>query len=148
MTERRCGSRVLPIHDAASTRQSRPTMSPPCAVSRCFVRPANFVCPPRRSPLYLTDVIAGEVLAKIYRVSRANVLPSREIRESLHSRLSQWSLDLPEYLDYKVPSNRPCPAPQVLAMHIQYWATVLLLHRPLYVLCFSWLLIPAHCVGL
>ena len=148
MTERRCGSRVLPIHDAASMRQSRPTMSPPCDVSQCFVRLVNFVSPPRRSPLCLTDVIAGEVLASIYRVSKANVLPSREIRESLHKRLSQWSLDLPEYLDYKVPSNRPCPAPQVLAMHIQYWATVLLLHRPLYVLRFSCVLMPAHCVGL
>ena len=75
------------------------------------------------------------MLAKVYRVSRANVPPSREVREALHKRLSQWLLDLPEHLDYKVQSSRPCPAPHVLAMHIQYWATVLLLHRPLYVVC-------------
>ena len=80
------------------------------------------------------DVIAGEVLAKIYRVSRANVVPSRTLREQLYHRLTQWLLDLPDYLTYKFPSSRPCPAPHVLAMHIQYWAIVLLMHRPLYVL--------------
>ena len=79
-------------------------------------------------------MIAGEVLAKIYRVSRANVVPSRTLREQLYHRLTQWLLDLPDYLTYKFPSSRPCPAPHVLAMHIQYWAIVLLMHRPLYVL--------------
>ena len=82
------------------------------------------------------------MLAKVYRVSRANVTPSRELRAGMHTRLSQWSLDLPEHLDYKVQSSRPCPAPHVLAMHIQYWATVLLLHRPLYVV---WFYIYARC---
>nr|VWO96875.1 Fungal_trans domain-containing protein [Ganoderma boninense] len=75
-------------------------------------------------------IIAGEVLAKIYRVSRANVLPSRTLREQLCHRLAQWLLDLPDYLRYNFPSSRPCPAPHILAMHIQYWAIVLLTHRP------------------
>ena len=80
------------------------------------------------------DIIAGEVLAKIYRVSRANVLPSRTLREQLCHRLAQWLLDLPDYLRYSFSGSRPCPAPHVLAMHIQYWAIVLLTHRPLCVL--------------
>ena len=76
-------------------------------------------------------VITGEVLAKIYRVSRATALPSRALREQLHQRLRQWRLDLPENLDYSLKSSRPCPPPHVLAMHIQYWASVILTHRPL-----------------
>ncbi|RDX48083.1 hypothetical protein OH76DRAFT_1472701 [Lentinus brumalis] len=75
-------------------------------------------------------VITGEVLAKIYRVSRATAIPSRALREQLHQRLLQWHVDLPEHLNYSIKSNRPCPAPHILAMHIQYWATVILTHRP------------------
>ncbi|TBU44710.1 fungal-specific transcription factor domain-containing protein [Dichomitus squalens] len=75
-------------------------------------------------------IITGEVLAKIYRVSRENILPSRAVREQLHQRLSQWSLELPDHLNYSTKSSRPCPPPHVLALHIQYWATMLLLHRP------------------
>ncbi|TFK83713.1 hypothetical protein K466DRAFT_665640 [Polyporus arcularius HHB13444] len=75
-------------------------------------------------------VITGEVLAKIYRVSRATAIPSRALREQLHQRLLQWHLELPEHLNYSIKSNRPCPAPHILAMHIQYWATVILTHRP------------------
>ncbi len=71
------------------------------------------------------------MLAKIYRVSRATAIPSRALREQLHQRLLQWHLDLPEHLNYSIKSNRPCPAPHILAMHIQYWATVILTHRPL-----------------
>ena len=76
-------------------------------------------------------MITGEVLATLYRVSRANRLPSRTLREELYQRLLQWQLDLPEYLNHSPMSTRRCPAPPVLAMHIQYWATVLLVHRPL-----------------
>ena len=81
-----------------------------------------------------SDIITGEVLAKIYRVSRANVPPSRDVREELHQRLTQWSAELPDRLNYGVKSGRPCPPPHVLALHIQYWATTLLMHRPLWVI--------------
>ncbi|KAI0644458.1 fungal-specific transcription factor domain-containing protein [Trametes meyenii] len=75
-------------------------------------------------------IITGEILAKVYRVSRAYAVPSRALRQQLYNRLLQWALDLPEHLNYSTNSARPCPAPHVLAMHVQYWATVLLLHRP------------------
>ncbi|KAI0666677.1 fungal-specific transcription factor domain-containing protein [Trametes maxima] len=75
-------------------------------------------------------IITGEILAKVYRVSRAYTVPSRALRQQLYNRLLQWALELPEHLNYSVGSARPCPAPHIVAMHIQYWATVLLLHRP------------------
>ncbi|KAI0818484.1 fungal-specific transcription factor domain-containing protein [Trametes gibbosa] len=76
-------------------------------------------------------IILGDVLKKIYRVSRAYATPPRALREELNSRLLQWVLDLPEPMKYSpAASTRPCPAPHILAMHIQYWAGVLLLHRP------------------
>ena len=97
----------------------------------CTMSVPSSISPAHSQTSSRTDVLVGEILAKVYRVSRANVLPGRELREKLHKRLTQWSLDLPEHLDYKPQSNRPCPAPHVLAMHIQYWAAMLLLHRPL-----------------
>ncbi|KAI8994086.1 fungal-specific transcription factor domain-containing protein [Trametes punicea] len=75
-------------------------------------------------------IITGEILAKVYRVSRERITPPRELRQKLYHRLLQWAFELPEHLDYSVKSSRPCPAPHVLAMHVQYWASVLLLHRP------------------
>ncbi|KAI0351048.1 hypothetical protein OH77DRAFT_1593133 [Trametes cingulata] len=75
-------------------------------------------------------VITGEILAKVYRVSRAHTVPSRALRQQLYNRLLQWALELPEHLNCSPKSARPCPAPHVLVMHIQYWASVLLLHRP------------------
>ncbi|KAI0373611.1 hypothetical protein BV20DRAFT_937410 [Pilatotrama ljubarskyi] len=75
-------------------------------------------------------VITGEILANVYRVSRAHTVPSRALRQQLYSRLLQWALELPDHLNYSVKSARPSPAPHVLVMHIQYWASVLLLHRP------------------
>ncbi|KAI0633886.1 fungal-specific transcription factor domain-containing protein [Trametes polyzona] len=76
-------------------------------------------------------IILGEVFANIYRVSRAQTVPPRALRSQLYSRLLQWALELPEHLKYNpAASGRPCPAPHVLVMHIQYWVTVLLVHRP------------------
>ncbi|KAH9894837.1 fungal-specific transcription factor domain-containing protein [Cubamyces lactineus] len=89
-------------------------------------------------------IIIGEILAKVYRVSRAHVVPSRDVRQTLYARLMQWSLELPDCLTCSAsaagtgarakagssPGTRTCPPPHVLALHMQYWASVLLLHRP------------------
>ncbi len=136
-TLRKCGNRVLQTPSVPFSRQSRPCMSAISAISR---RSVSVVTTPasmskQTHGLFVTsDVIAGEVLAKIYRVSRANVIPSRTLREQLYHRLTQWSLELPDHLNYKFSSSQRCPAPHILAMHIQYWAIVLLMHRPLCVL--------------
>ncbi|KAG7095560.1 hypothetical protein E1B28_006297 [Marasmius oreades] len=47
----------------------------------------------------------------------------------LEGILDRWFLDLPEHLRYE-PSPIYVPLPQVLTLHMQYWSTVLLLHRP------------------
>ncbi|OSC99336.1 hypothetical protein PYCCODRAFT_1373230 [Trametes coccinea BRFM310] len=75
-------------------------------------------------------VITGEVVANVYRVSRTYNTHPRVLRQQYYNRLLQWALDLPEHLNYSATSTRPCPAPHILAMHIQYWASVVLLHRP------------------
>lgn len=120
------------------------TIAPVPAVHFGYLRHISALCTPststpvlqwlltNRSPIRPTVVITGEVLAKVYRVSRAHTVPPRAIRQELYSRLLQWALELPEHLQYNpTASSRPCPAPHVLIMHVQYWATVLLLHRPL-----------------
>lgn len=55
----------------------------------------------------------------------------------LEKRLDKWYLDLPEFLRYD-PSVRklPIPPPHVMTLVMNYWTTVLLLHRPLYVFAF------------
>lgn len=46
--------------------------------------------------------------------------------------LSKWYLDLPEHLRYDPATQKnTVPLPHVLTLHMQYWCTVLLLHRPL-----------------
>ncbi|TFY61678.1 hypothetical protein EVJ58_g4373 [Rhodofomes roseus] len=45
--------------------------------------------------------------------------------------LSKWYLDLPDHLRYDPASPKnPVPLPHILTLHMQYWCTVLLLHRP------------------
>lgn len=48
--------------------------------------------------------------------------------------LDKWYIELPEHLrfDASLPKYYTQPPP-VLTLHMQYWCTVLLLHRPLYV---------------
>ncbi|KAH9914030.1 uncharacterized protein B0H18DRAFT_1046907 [Fomitopsis serialis] len=41
------------------------------------------------------------------------------LMERIHSRLLQWSIDLPEVLRYSSQSRQPCPPPHVLVLHIQ-----------------------------
>ncbi|KZT68249.1 hypothetical protein DAEQUDRAFT_728053 [Daedalea quercina L-15889] len=75
-------------------------------------------------------VIHGEIVEKIYPVTRVNAAPRRALMEQIHSRLITWSLELPEALQYSSTSTRPCPPPHVLVLHIQFWSMILLLHRP------------------
>lgn len=50
---------------------------------------------------------------------------------ALEARLDKWYYDLPEYLRYDCPLSCPVPAPHIITLHLDYWCTVLLLHRPL-----------------
>ncbi|KAG2347057.1 hypothetical protein BDR05DRAFT_877298 [Suillus weaverae] len=46
----------------------------------------------------------------------------------LEELLNKWYLDLPEHLQLKQGATVP---PHILTLHMQYWCTTLLLHRPL-----------------
>ena len=136
----RCGSHVRLTRFVVESRPSPGTTSDTSATSPHSVRTtSSLLLSPLSNPAltcyrartHRAVVITGEVLAKIYRVSRGASVPSRALREQMHRRLQQWKLDLPEGLDFNLKSGRPCPAPHVLAMHIQYWASVILTHRPL-----------------
>ncbi|CCM05010.1 uncharacterized protein FIBRA_07209 [Fibroporia radiculosa] len=76
------------------------------------------------------SVIHGEVIEKIYPVTRVSTVPRRALMNEIHARLLQWSINLPESLQYSSTSNRACPPPYVLYLHCQYWGVMLLLHRP------------------
>jgi len=81
-------------------------------------------------PLSVVAALLGQVVVVIYGI---RAISSRHA-ESAHfeSLLDKWYLDLPEHLRYEPGSNKfSRPQPHVLTLHMQYWCTVLLLHRPL-----------------
>ena len=79
-----------------------------------------------------TAIIISEICQSIYAIKPATSRPAELAR--LDSQLTKWSLELPEHLrfDPASPKNPP-PPPHILTLHMQYWCTMLLLHRPLYV---------------
>lgn len=48
----------------------------------------------------------------------------------LEKRLDKWFVELPEHLQISCASTT-MPLPHVLTLHMQYWCSVLLVHRPL-----------------
>lgn len=76
-------------------------------------------------------MIVGAIITQLYPV-RPTPGPSRQdILADLENRLTQWLVTLPDDLSYDVSNKRHTPPPQVLFLHIRYWAAVLLLHRAL-----------------
>jgi hypothetical protein len=77
--------------------------------------------------------ILGKIIQSVYAI-RPNT--SRQAESAiLESMLDKWYLDLPDHLRCEisaggVPSSSAVPPPNVLTLHMQYWCTVLLLHRP------------------
>ncbi|KAF8585649.1 hypothetical protein K439DRAFT_1409792 [Ramaria rubella] len=47
----------------------------------------------------------------------------------LEQRLDKWYIELPDHLQFNY-AAKATPPPHVLTMHMQYWCSVLLLHRP------------------
>lgn len=75
------------------------------------------------------SVIIGTITDNIYPVKATSRIPRRTWLSKLESQLDQWYLDLPDCLRYATATKRVIPPPNVLRLHINYWATVLLLHR-------------------
>lgn len=90
--------------------------------------PANYINYSRE--ISSLTILHGEVVDKIYPITRDPTVARRAAMDRIHSRLIQWSLNLPETLRYLAGPSQPCPPPHVLYMHCYYWSIMLLLHRP------------------
>ena len=76
-----------------------------------------------------TAGILGMIVQSIYAVRPVS---SRHAESTvLEGLLDKWYFELPEHLRYEPSSSKQIPLPNVLTLHMQYWTTVLLLHRPL-----------------
>ncbi|KAG6848569.1 hypothetical protein H0H93_015837, partial [Arthromyces matolae] len=73
--------------------------------------------------------ILGSIVQNIYAIRPAS---SRHAEARvLESSLDKWYHALPANLRYDVSATKgPTPPPHILTLHMQYWCTVLLLHRP------------------
>lgn len=79
---------------------------------------------------YITAVVLSEICQNIYAIKPLGNRLAELSR--LDSMLMKWSLELPDHLRFDPASPKiPPPPPHILMLHMQYWCTVLLLHRPL-----------------
>ncbi|KAL4071784.1 fungal-specific transcription factor domain-containing protein [Scleroderma citrinum] len=84
------------------------------------------------------STILARIIQSIYSVDTVSSRHADAVH--LESALDKWHLDLPEYLrfelrydskgNWKVPAGKSTPLPHALTLHMQYWCTTLLLHRP------------------
>lgn len=79
-------------------------------------------------------MILSSVIQHIYAIRPESTRTSQFCM--LEEALDNWLLRLPEHLRYDTiaarfngPSTR-LPPPNVLTLHMKYWCTVILLHRP------------------
>ncbi|KAF8839695.1 hypothetical protein BDN67DRAFT_905011 [Paxillus ammoniavirescens] len=86
---------------------------------------------------FTASATLSTILSKIVQSLYAIRSVSSRLAESIHIEglLDKWYLDLPEHLRYDPLGNlsgtsaRATP-PHILTLHMQYWCTTLLLHRP------------------
>jgi hypothetical protein len=71
--------------------------------------------------------LLGLVVKELYAVRPAS--SRHEVRLDLENQLDRWYIDLPDNLRIEKGSSEIHP-PHLLTLHMQYWCTVLLLHRP------------------
>ncbi|KAL1728994.1 fungal-specific transcription factor domain-containing protein [Schizophyllum commune] len=73
--------------------------------------------------------ILSMIIQAVYSV-RSGPTPDDEV-QYLEGLLDRWYIALPEHLRRDPGfANQTAPLPHVLALHMQYWCAVLLLHRP------------------
>ena len=99
------------------------------ALSLCYF--THLVPQPR---LHTTAMILSSVIQCIYAIRPEPTRASRFC--TLEEALDNWLLELPEHLRYDPLAARfngataRLPPPNVLTLHMKYWCTVILLHRP------------------
>ncbi|OCH85825.1 hypothetical protein OBBRIDRAFT_282612 [Obba rivulosa] len=75
------------------------------------------------------SLILSTVMQTLYCI-RPHCCRSSELSR-LDKSLSKWYHELPEHLQFDPASPKhPAPPPHILTLHMQYWCTVILLHRP------------------
>ncbi|EPQ51953.1 hypothetical protein GLOTRDRAFT_65551 [Gloeophyllum trabeum ATCC 11539] len=108
--------------------------------SEPFVRDEGEPLPP------LTIAAPGRVISCFNATARLSIILSNVVQmiypirpkpgryaeaQRLEKELDKWYLELPEHLRYDPASSKtPVPLPHILTLHMQYWCTGLLLHRP------------------
>jgi hypothetical protein len=74
--------------------------------------------------------LLGQIVVAIYGIRSVSSRPVEAV--NFETLLDKWYIELPEHLRHEPGSNKFSRAqPHVLTLHMQYWCTVLLLHRPL-----------------
>ncbi|GAA5916517.1 uncharacterized protein JCM6883_005446 [Sporobolomyces salmoneus] len=75
-------------------------------------------------------VIINRIISNIYAI-RIRVLgqSSETLLSLLDQSLASWFLALPPHLAYN-PASSKIPAPHILALHLQFYSSLILLHRP------------------
>ncbi|KAI0634003.1 fungal-specific transcription factor domain-containing protein [Trametes polyzona] len=125
----------LPLEDDAEEMErwrphhAPPVVDDPAESRRDEIPPAPgriLSCFNERAKL---SVILSQICQSIYAIKPPASRPAELAR--LDSMLTKWSLELPEHLRFDPASPKsPPPPPNILTLHMQYWCTILLLHRP------------------
>ena len=95
---------------------------------------SQYPCSPSHPGFTITAMILSSVVQCIYAIRPE---PTRVVQfHTLEEILDNWLLELPEHLRYDLMATKFNGAttrlqpPNVLTLHMKYWCTVILLHRP------------------
>ena len=72
----------------------------------------------------------SEIMTRVYPVKWFSENRGRDHLDDLRAALQSWLINLPEPLQLH-DNSKPVPAPNVLALHIEYYSAELLLYRAL-----------------
>lgn len=78
--------------------------------------------------------ITGRVIHQMYAIRAGPGRQAESVR--IEQALDKWYMNLPAHLqlDATAAATAPSlPPPHLLSLHLAYWCTVILLHRPLFV---------------
>ncbi|KZT01624.1 uncharacterized protein LAESUDRAFT_663600 [Laetiporus sulphureus 93-53] len=106
-----------PLRDGTVDPEFPEVVPVPGRVISCFTESAKL------------SIILSMIMQCLYAIK---LPPNRQAEFSrLEKLLSKWYLDLPGHLRFDPAAPKtPVPLPHILTLHMQYWCTVLLLHRP------------------
>jgi hypothetical protein len=120
----------------------------PCHAISCFNQMSKLcTSTPRKWPsvefIFILANLLAEIVQAIYAVNPPPPgAPNKRLSYYLlEERLDKFYLEIPEHLQIRVvgdgmiPDPTSSPPPHFFALHLMYWCSAILLHRPLYVSC-------------